>query len=115
MPFIKKMLPTIQISYAIILQLMHIPNDPGLLLLTRLQNIFIERPSLMLILKQYRPEDINLPTLLEVLDTLKAPGVADIDIKKYLKSPATEWKDEILRNQSSNIDPTAATNRAKFD
>ena len=78
---------------------MHIPSNPDTNLLTRLQKILIEKPSLIAILKKYPPIDINLQTLLEVLDTLKAPGVSDIVIKNYLKSPATNWKEEILKTK----------------
>jgi hypothetical protein len=33
------------------------------------------------LLQKYEPRDINLPTLLEVLDSLKSNGVADVDIE----------------------------------
>ena len=66
------MLPPAQHTYAKILALMHIPNDPDPLLLKRMQNIFVEKPLLMELLQRYEPKDINLFILLEVLDSLKA-------------------------------------------
>ena len=63
-------------------------------------------------LQNHRPKNINLPTLLEVLDTLKSEGVADIDIESYLMTPATQWKEGLIKNQSSNVDPTTASSRA---
>ena len=71
---------------------MDIPSDPGLILLNRLHNILTSRPFLIKMLKKYRPQHINMPTLLEILDTLKSNGVADIDIESYLLTPATQWK-----------------------
>jgi hypothetical protein len=72
-----------------VLALMHIPNDPDPLLLKRMQNIFVEKPILLELLQKYEPKDINLPTLLEVLDSLKSNGVADVDIESYLEAPST--------------------------
>ena len=60
---------------------MHIPNDLDPLLLKRMQNIFVEKPILLELLQKYEPKDINLPSLLEVLDSLKSNGVADVDIE----------------------------------
>jgi hypothetical protein len=39
-------------------------------------------------LKTHKPEKINLPTLLEVMDAIKGNGVADTDIESYLMIPA---------------------------
>ena len=75
--------------FATIMKVMDVPSDPGFDFLSRLKKILIEKPSLGMMLKSYPPQDINFSTLVEVLDTLKAPGVADIDIKNYLKAPAT--------------------------
>jgi hypothetical protein len=93
---------------------MHIPSDPGNLLLNRLQSILCERPFLLEQLKIYRPENINLSTLLEVLDFLKGDGVAEVDIDSHLKAPSIEWKDNIYKNQSATIDPTTAIHRANM-
>jgi hypothetical protein len=114
-PFFKKLLPTTQVAFATIMKFMDIPSDPGFNYLSRLKKILIEKPSLGIMLKTYPPKDINFPALLEVLDTLKAPGVAEVDIKNYLKAPATQWKEGIYRNQSSNVDPTVAAYRASHD
>ena len=74
------------------------PNDPGHSMLSRLQNIFNKKPLLMSVLKKKPPVDIKLATLLEVLDTLKEPGVSDSNIKAFLAQPAHEWSNEIFRN-----------------
>ena len=74
------------------------PNDPGDDMLNRLQSIFNEKPLLMSVLKKNPPVDIKLATLLEVLDTLKEPGVSDSNIKAFLIRPAHEWSNEIFRN-----------------
>ena len=74
------MLPQTQKSYAIVLGALDIPNDPGLELLIRLQTIFINRPLLMEVLKTNFPKNINLQTLLEVLDSIKGAGFPDIEI-----------------------------------
>lgn len=65
----------------------------------------------MITLIEHPPENINLSALIEVLDTLKAPGVSENHINTFLSTPATEWKSEINRNQSANIDPSTANNR----
>ena len=83
------MLPPAQYTYAKVLALMHIPNDPDPLLLKRMQNIFLEKPILLELLQKYVPKDINLSTLLEVLDSLKSNGVAEVDIESYLEAPPT--------------------------
>ena len=49
-----------------------------------------------------------------MLDTLKAPAVSEKHIKKFLNKPATEWKSEITRGQSANIDAATANNRVNF-
>jgi hypothetical protein len=56
-----------------------------------------------------------LSALLEVLDTLKAPGISERHIQALLSTPAIEWKPEINRNQSANIDPTTANDRVKYN
>jgi hypothetical protein len=66
-------------------------------------------------LLDYPPRNINLSALLEVLDTLKAPGISDTHIKTLLSTPAVEWKSGINRNQSANIDPTTANDRVKYN
>jgi len=109
---IHKMLPVTQANYAKIIQQMHFPANPGMEALQRLQSICSGRPSLLMMLKQYPPININLATLIEVLDTLRGPGVADSDIKTFLSNPSTNWKTEISRNQSAGVDPTAASHRA---
>jgi hypothetical protein len=60
---------------------MDMPGDPGQLNLARLQTILSGRPSLINLLKTHQPTDINLSTLLEVLDQLKSGTVSDSDIK----------------------------------
>jgi hypothetical protein len=87
------------------------PSDPGHHMLARLQTILNEKPLLMSLLRENPPIDINLATLLEVLDTLKEPGVSDSNIKAFLSRPALEWSNEVFRNQSANIDPAAAESK----
>jgi hypothetical protein len=53
--------------------------------------------------------------LVDVLGTLKAPGTSDDQIWKFLSTPSIEWKKEVTRNQSANIDPTTATKRITWD
>jgi hypothetical protein len=77
---------------------MHMPSDPGAPMLSRLQNVFTEKPLLMSMLKKHPPVNIKLAALLEVLDTLKEPGVSDSNIKAFLARPAHEWSNEIFRN-----------------
>jgi hypothetical protein len=60
---------------------MDMPGDPGQLNLARLQTILSGRPSFINLLKIHQPTDINLSTLLEVLDQLKSGTVSDSDIK----------------------------------
>ena len=61
-----------------------------------------------------QPENINLTILCDVLDTLKTSLVSETHIKKSLSKPPTEWKSEILRGQSANIDSATANNRIKY-
>ena len=49
-----------------------------------------------------------------MLDTLKAPAVSENHINKFLGRPSTEWKAEITRGQSANIDVATANNRVQF-
>ena len=49
-----------------------------------------------------------------MLDTLKAPAVSENHINKFLGRPSTEWKSEIARGQSANIDAATANNRVEF-
>jgi hypothetical protein len=93
LPLIQKMLPPEQRSYAKILKVMDIPSDPGSVVMGRLQSVFGMRPLLLKLLKTYKPQDLNMPTLLEVLDSLKGQGVADIDIENFLKTAPSQWKD----------------------
>jgi hypothetical protein len=53
--------------------------------------------------------------LIEVLDTLKVPGTSDTHIKKFLSTPATNWRGEIAKNQSANIDPTTVNSRITWE
>jgi hypothetical protein len=71
LPLIKKMVPPEQRSYAEIMSVMDITSDPGTAVMERLQSIFKMRPMLFKHLKKYKPQDLNMPTLLEVLDSLK--------------------------------------------
>ena len=96
--FVKKLLIPLQIAYTQILKSIHMPSDPGPHMLSRLQNIFNEKPLLMSILKKNPPINIKLATLLEVLDTLKEPGVSDSNIIAFLARPAHEWSNEVFRN-----------------
>jgi hypothetical protein len=50
--------------------------------------------------------------LLQVLDSQKGKGVADIDVEAFFKVPASQWKDQIYKSQSAGVDPTAAVHRA---
>jgi hypothetical protein len=43
----------------------------------------------MKMLALYKPKDINLPTLLELLDHLNGAGIAEKDIEAYMQAPAT--------------------------
>ena len=52
----------------------------------------------MKILRDEPPQNINLVTLLDVLDTLKAPGVSDEKIKSFLGRPATKWSNDMFKN-----------------
>src|SRR6185437_3164949 len=72
----------------------------------------MERPLLIKLLKKYRPANINMPTLLEVLDTQKGKGVSDIEVDKFLSAPATTWKENKFKNLSANVDSVAAAHRA---
>jgi hypothetical protein len=53
---------------------MHITSDPGKLILERLQAILSERPLFTKLLLKYPPVNLNLPALLEVLESLKGEG-----------------------------------------
>ena len=74
-----------QVAYTFILKGLNIPTDPGANMLLRLQTILNHRPLLMTQLRENPPSNITLVSLLDVLDTLKAPGVSDSNIKKFLK------------------------------
>ena len=65
-------------------------------------------------LLENQPENINLTTLCDVLDTLKGIAVSEIHIAKFLARPSTEWKSEISRAQCSNIDAATASNRTNY-
>lgn len=56
-----------------------------------------------------------MPTLLEVLDSLKGQGVADIDIENFLKTTPSQWKEQIHKNLSASVDPTTAVHRASLN
>jgi hypothetical protein len=55
-----------------------------------------------------------MPTLLEVLDSLKGEGVSDIGIEDHLKTAPSEWKDMLQKNMSGSVDPTTAVHRASM-
>jgi len=61
-----------------------------------------------------QPQNINLTSLCDVLDTLKPSAVSDKHIKNTLAKPPTEWKSEIMRGQSANIDAATANNRVPY-
>jgi hypothetical protein len=46
-------------------------------------------PLLIIKLKKYQPKNIKLSALLEVLDSIKGPGVSEPDIDSHLSAPAT--------------------------
>ena len=98
-----------------ILQYVHIPSDPGEKLLKRLRNVFKEKHILKTQLLVYKPRNINLSALVDVLGTLKTPGTSDEHIKKFLSTDAVTWKSEATRNQDANIDPTTSQKRVTWE
>ena len=108
------MLPVTQANYAKIIQKMHFSANPEMEALQRLQSICDGRPSLLMLLKKYPPINMNLVTLIEVLDALRGPGVADSDIESFLSNHPIKWKEEISRSQSAGVDLTAASHRASL-
>lgn len=88
------------------------PSDPSPEILSRLQSILVEKPLLMAQLGEYPPLDITLTTLVEVLDTLKEPGVSESTIRAFFARPTSEWGGEVFRSQSANVDPTTSAHKA---
>ena len=104
-----------QEEYSIILQLLHVPSDPDDELLKRLVNVFKEKHILKTQLLIYKPRNINLSALVDVLETLKTLGTSDEHIKKFLATDAVTWKGEATRNQDANIDPTTSQKRVTWE
>ena len=91
---------------------MDIPNGVSSALLDKLHAILVDRPLLMEVLKLNLPNDINLQTLLEVLESINGRGVSDVEIREFLAHPSKSWKDSIYKNQSASIDVSVANYRA---
>ena len=66
---------------------MDILNGVGLVLLEKLHAILNDRPLLMEVLKLNLPKDINLRTLLKVLESISGKAVSDVEIREFLANP----------------------------
>jgi hypothetical protein len=85
-------------NYSTVLESMDIPNGVSSVLLENLQSILVDRPLLMEVLKSNLPKDINLQTLLEVLESISGKAVSDVEIREFLATPSKSWKDTIFKN-----------------
>ena len=80
------------------LESMDIPREISPDLLDRLLAILVDRPLIMEVLKKNLPKDINLQTLLEVLESINGIAISDIEIREFLANPSKSWKDSIYKN-----------------
>ena len=62
---------------------MDIPREISPDLLDRLLAILVDRPLIMEVLKKNLPKDINLQTLLEVLESINGIAISDFEIREF--------------------------------
>ena len=91
---------------------MDIRNGVILALLEKLQAILSDRPLIIEVLKSNLPKNINLQTLLEILESINGKAIPDVEIREFLTKPSKGWKDSIYKNQSASVDVSVARHRA---
>jgi hypothetical protein len=77
---------------------MDIHNGVSSALLEKFQAILVDRPLIMEVLKSNLPKNINLQTLLEVLESINGKAIPDVEIREFLAKPSKGWKDSIYKN-----------------